>query len=200
VKHDPDQSLAMITPWNIHNGIVYNYGINDSSNEGFSITGDDNNLMLFINLRIIQLFQSGKIEELTERMFDGEFDFNKVVPNVESNCEENDKSDGFEVKNEALKSEITAADKWIMKPYFDLMDTDQDGRISEREFQQYLKKKLDFTNYNNSEIHRLFQEADLNNDGFIDLNEFIAIMKKNSGDKSNDWAILFEYIKEEYNS
>jgi len=199
VKHDPDQSLAMITPWNIHNGIVYNYGIKDESNEGFSITGDDINLMLFINLRIIQLFQSGKIEELTERMFDGEFDFNKVVPNVESNCEEDVDLDVSEVKNEALKSEITAADRWIMQPYFDLMDTDQDGRINEREFQQYLKKKLDFTNYNDSEIHRLFQEADLNNDGFIDLNEFIVIMKKNSGNR-NDWGILFDYIKEEYNS
>lgn len=199
VKHDPDQSLAMITPWNIHNGIVYNYGIKDESNEGFSITGDDNNLMLFINLRIIQLFQSGKIEELTERMFDGEFDFNKVVPNVESNCEEDVDLDVSEVKNEALKNEITAADRWIMQPYFDLMDTDQDGRINEREFQQYLKKKLDFTNYTNSEIHRLFQEADLNNDGFIDLNEFIVIMKKNSGNR-NEWRILFDYIKEEYNS
>lgn len=200
VKHDPDQSLAMITPWNIHNGIVYNYGIKDESNEGFSITGDDINLMLFINLRIIQLFQSGKIEELTERMFDGEFDFNKVIPNVESNCEENVKLDDvFEVKNEALKSEITATDKWIMQPYFDLMDTDQDGRISEREFQQYLKKKSDFTNYDNIAIHRLLQEADLNKDGFIDLNEFIAIMKLNSG-KSNDWDILFKHIKEEYNS
>jgi hypothetical protein len=200
VKHDPDQSLAMITPWNIHNGIVYNYGIKDESNEGFSITCDDINLMLFINLRIIQLFQSGKIEELTERMFDGEFDFNKVIPNVESNCEENVKLDDvFEVKNQALKSEITATDKWIMQPYFDLMDTDQDGRISEREFQQYLKKKSDFTNYDNIAIHRLLQEADLNKDGFIDLNEFIAIMKLNSG-KSNDWDILFKHIKEEYNS
>jgi hypothetical protein len=88
VDHDPEQSLAMITPWNIHKGIVYNYGINDSSNEGFSVTGDDINLILFINLRIIQLFQTGKIDELTQRMLRGEFDFNKVVPNYKNNCED----------------------------------------------------------------------------------------------------------------
>jgi Ca2+-binding EF-hand superfamily protein len=91
-----------------------------------------------------------------------------------------------------LKSEISAADKWIMKPYFDLMDTNQDGKISEREFQQY-------TNYDEEAIHRLFQEADLNNDGFIDLNEFIAIIKKYSG-KSKEWDILYNQLIAQYNS
>jgi len=203
VKHDPEQSLAMITPWNINNGIVYKYGIKDESNEGFSITGDDMNLMLFINLRIIQLFQSGKIEELTEKMFEGDFNFNKVIPNVESNCEEDVKSDGKSDGKTDGKSDgksdsenkIYEMDKKILQPFFNLMGL-RDGKISQTNFQAYFQTIDDFVNYDEEAISLIFQEADINKDGFIDIKEFIRIMKMN--DKSVEWNILFYHLKREY--
>ena len=78
VEYDLEQTLAMFTPWNITEGIVYNYSALEEPNEEFYIASNDDNLLLFVNLRIIQLFESGKINELTKRMKRGEFDYNTV--------------------------------------------------------------------------------------------------------------------------
>jgi len=79
IEHDPDKTLAMFTPWNITEGIVYNYNILEEPNEELYIASNDDNLLLFINLRIIQLLESGKIDELAERMKNGDFDYNTVI-------------------------------------------------------------------------------------------------------------------------
>jgi ABC-type amino acid transport substrate-binding protein len=78
VDHDPDQSLAMFYPWNITEGIVYNYSVLEEPNEELYIASIDDNLLLFINLRIIQLLESGKIDELVAKMKRGDFDYNTV--------------------------------------------------------------------------------------------------------------------------
>ena len=78
VEFDLEQTLAMFTPWNITEGIVYNYSELEEPNEEFYIASKDDNLLLFVNLRIIQLFESGKINELTKRMKRGDFDYNTV--------------------------------------------------------------------------------------------------------------------------
>lgn len=78
VEYDLEQTLSMFTPWNITEGIVYNYSALEEPNEEFYIASNDDNLLLFVNLRIIQLFESGKINELTKRMKRGDFDYNTV--------------------------------------------------------------------------------------------------------------------------
>lgn len=72
-----DAELGMFNSWKITEGIVYNYGINNDPNEGFSIASKDSALTQFMNLRITQLLLSGEIAELIKKMEDGIFDYRK---------------------------------------------------------------------------------------------------------------------------
>ena len=57
-----------------------------------------------------------------------------------------------------------------------MLDTDGDGNISIKEFEVFLKSIKENLKMTNSDIHRLVNNYDKNNDGNIDTQEFLSLI------------------------
>ncbi|KAF5448146.1 hypothetical protein F2P56_028704 [Juglans regia] len=71
-----------------------------------------------------------------------------------------------------------------MKQVFDKFDSNKDGKISQQEYKAILKALGKGNTI--GEVSKIFQEVDLNGDGFIDFKEFMELHKKDGGIKTTD--------------
>ena len=92
-----------------------------------------------------------------------------------------------EVVNNVRRAKITTA--WKSK--FDQIDTNQDGRIDNNELLVAMKKAFPKFNVGFPEVLHMMKEADVNNDGYINLDEFAAIME-NAVNSKTLWSVADE--------
>ncbi|XP_041013051.1 calmodulin-like protein 30 [Juglans microcarpa x Juglans regia] len=71
-----------------------------------------------------------------------------------------------------------------MKQVFDKFDSNKDGKISQQEYKAILKALGKGNTI--GEVSKIFQEVDLNGDGFIDFKEFMELHEKDGGIKTTD--------------
>lgn len=74
-----------------------------------------------------------------------------------------------------------------MKQVFDKFDRDKDGKISQDDY-KFITRALQkgSTGGTTREVQKIFDIADLDGDGFIDLKEFKEVQKKGGGWKTKD--------------
>jgi len=83
---------------------------------------------------------------------------------------------GFSDFKKTMKKGISQNldDDMLLKDSFQLFDTDRDGFISHNELKENLAKFDD--TLKDSEIDEIFEQADQNKDGKIDLEEYLGLM------------------------
>ncbi|KAK9740098.1 hypothetical protein RND81_03G010900 [Saponaria officinalis] len=72
-----------------------------------------------------------------------------------------------------------------MRRVFDKFDSNKDGKISQEEYKAILRA-LGNTGSTILEVNRIFQIADLNNDGYIDFREFMDLHSNGGGVRMMD--------------
>jgi len=77
---------------------------------------------------------------------------------------------------EALKREIQKSNETKMS-FFDIIDRNKDKRITKNEFSLFFN--LFHNSFSKEEVKKVFMRFDVDNDGIIDLNEFLITMGLN---------------------
>ncbi|KAJ4964900.1 hypothetical protein NE237_016749 [Protea cynaroides] len=77
-----------------------------------------------------------------------------------------------------------------MKRVFDKFDANKDGKISQEEYRSLLKAMRKRSA--DHEVAKIFQVADLDEDGFIDFKEFMDVQRKGGGIRTMDIRNAFQ--------
>lgn len=83
---------------------------------------------------------------------------------------------------------ITDEQRKEFQDIFDQFDKDKDGQITERELANAMYSLGQMPT--DEEVRQMIQEVDINNDGKIDLDEFITLMTKNSPDTQTEDEVI----------
>lgn len=83
---------------------------------------------------------------------------------------------------------ITDEQRKEFQDIFDQFDKDKDGQITERELANAMYSLGQMPT--DDEVRQMIQEVDINNDGKIDLDEFITLMTKNSPDTQTEDEVI----------
>lgn len=100
---------------------------------------------------------------------------------------------------QSTMNQITVQDRRLFKKYFDVIDTDLNGDISVDELYNYFNT---IGNFSRQQVQELMDEADLNKDHVIRIDEFITICKLSSSNprtiKNQAWDELEAQVRREY--
>ena len=83
---------------------------------------------------------------------------------------------------------ITDEQRKELQDIFDQFDKDKDGKISGKELANAMESMGQ--NPTDEEINEMMREVDLNRDGKIDFDEFMAIMTKNSPETQTEEEVI----------